>query len=556
MLASVIAQGLMLWTVTVSADRCCREDCTRCDDPTAKPFCSASKENCEMHCNSFWCSGGGGGGDMPDNFTVAVADSVNIASPSFISFTLDLSAIRSGLSHALNTSDPSLLAISRSYNRSFLRIGGTAQDNTTYFTTSATEIPPSVLTMATWDALCDFAKVSGWRIVFGLNALAGYPRPWDSANAVELIERSMRRQCPVFGWELGVFCPTNDTVVPKLRCLRVAHLRIMLCCLGNEPDLHNKDGEYVAAPARAAAFGRLSELLRKTYGKPPGRGTMTQPWIIGPDVTKGGVEKGYLAQFLNSGGRDVVDVVTWHHYYTAGPGNPVTVSKYTDPIFLNTYISAANTAASVVKAVEDPSLQLWMGETSGAGGATEGAHMVIGKFLGVFWFADKLGAAAATGHAVVCKQQFQYQVISQRGGGVVVTPEFWLTKLWQALMGSEVLAVSGGGGKIRCYAHRRFGDHNQVAVVVINLGAEMASVPITLQANGRALHASEHQQYQLTAWPNPTDLQSNGTALNGEQLELGASPTQLIPNFIARAVPGMTVVSAGYSVTFACFTVT
>jgi hypothetical protein len=47
---------------------------------------------------------------------------------------------------------------------------------------------------------------------------------------------------------------------------------------------------------------------------------------------------------------------------------------------------------------------LWMGETSGAGGATHGAHLVIGRFLGAFWSADKLGAAAATGHSVVMKQ--------------------------------------------------------------------------------------------------------------------------------------------------------
>ena len=57
---------------------------------------------------------------------------------------------------------------------------------------------------------------------------------------------------------------------------------------------------------------------------------------------------------------------------------------------------------------------LWMGETSGAGGATHGADLVKGRFLGVFWLADKLGIAAATGHSVVCKQQYRPLYISLR----------------------------------------------------------------------------------------------------------------------------------------------
>ena len=244
------------------------------------------------------------------------------------------------------------------------------------------------------------------------------------------------------------------------------------------------------------------------------------------------------------------------------------VSKYTDPSFLDTYVSAAKAAAAAVGAAEAPRpLQLWMGETSGAGGATDGAQLVIGKVLGLFWFADKLGAAAAAGHAVVCKQQFQYQLRSQPGGGVAVTPEFWLTQLWRALMGRDVLTVTGGGGSVRCYAHksRAVGgggaSGNQVVMVVINLAAEAAAVPITLQlgggggggGGGAVLTASEHKQYQLTAWPNPQDLQSNATALNGRPLELGAAPAPLIPAFVPRTVAGSTVASAGFSVTFAVF---
>ena len=80
-----------------------------------------------------------------------------------------------------------------------------------------------------------------------------------------------------------------------------------------------------------------------------------------------------------------------------------------------------------------------MGETSGAGGACAGADQVIGKFIGVFWYADKLGVAAATGHSVVAKQEFKDLVVSLPGGGVRATPGYWVAALWKKLMGASNL---------------------------------------------------------------------------------------------------------------------
>jgi len=39
-----------------SAGKCCNVNCKNCMDPADKPWCAASKEHCEDHCNSHWCT--------------------------------------------------------------------------------------------------------------------------------------------------------------------------------------------------------------------------------------------------------------------------------------------------------------------------------------------------------------------------------------------------------------------------------------------------------------------------------------------------------------------
>ena len=163
-------------------------------------------------------------------------------------------------------------------------------------------------------------------------------------------------------------------------------------------------------------------MLGELYPAGTGAGTAASPYIIGPDVTHGGMEQGYMQSFLDGfAPRKPVDVVTWHHYYTAGAGGTVTAAEYTQPAFLNGFAASADEAAAIFgkyAAGRATAPQMWLGETSGAGGACTGADQVIGKFLGVFWYADKLGIAAATGHSLVAKQQFKDLVVSLPGGGV------------------------------------------------------------------------------------------------------------------------------------------
>lgn len=276
-----------------------------------------------------------------------------------------------------------------------------------------------------------------------------------------------------------------------------------------------------------------------------------------------------MSQFLSglgAGESGGVDVVTYHHYYTAGPGNPVVASQYTDPTFLNAFVQDAEQAEGQFldyrKQKQNPNAQLWLGETSGAGGACANSHTVIGKFVGIFWYADKLGAAAAAGHTAVMKQEYADQVVATPGGGVTVTPEFWLSQLWKATMGQNVLSVAGDrSGLVRVYAHspRNSSGSAVAAVVVINLGAAAATVNLTVVGSSSSSSSSKdgggqpagHAEFQLTSYPDPTALSSDQVALNGKQLLLGAAGA--VPPFVPKQAAGSVVQAPPHSVTFCTY---
>lgn len=235
--------------------------------------------------------------------------------------------------------------------------------------------------------------------------------------------------------------------------------------------------------------------------------------------------------------------------YTAGAGGVVSTPEYLDPTFLDSYVAAAQLAQAAVnkfKADTGASPQLWMGETSGAGGATQGAHLVIGRFLGVFWFADKLGAAAATGHSVLCKQQYQYQAALDSAGVVQVTPEYWLSLMWKTLVGHGVLQVGGGGGLVRVYAGKDLAS-GAVTVIIINLSQTATTVSLRFPS----MEQPRHQLYTLSAWPNAMDMQANATALNGRELKLNSDGTA--PSLSPVLAAGSMVAVPALTVSFAVF---
>ena len=123
-------------------------------------------------------------------------------------------------------------------------------------------------------------------------------------------------------------------------------------------------------------------------------------------------------------------------------------------------------------------------------------HLVIGRFLGVFWFADKFGAAAATGHSVVCKQQYQYQATIGSTGNVGHSSTGEL--LWKRFVGPvSACSGGGGGGLVRVYAGKDLGS-GAVTAIIINLSQVVVNVSLTI--TGRPFQ--DHHLYALSAWPD------------------------------------------------------
>jgi hypothetical protein len=179
-------------------------------------------------------------------------------------------------------------------------------------------------------------------------------------------------------------------------------------------------------------------------------------------------------------------------------------------------------------------------------------------------YADKLGIAAATGHSLVAKQEFKDLVVSQPGGGVTTSPEFWVAVLWKKLMGTTVLGVQGNrSGTTRVYAHLDPAG-KKVGVAVINLGNASQTVDFAVVGTGRPPADTSTSgdggqpmsrgftEYALTSYPTTGDLESTGAALNAQRLELDGA-TGRLPELVGVPRAGSTVNAQGLSVTFAVF---
>ena len=533
-------------------------DCANpCSDPAPRDhFCAKSKTNCAS-CNATWCTAGP---EAANIVKIDVSEPTFTVSDAFISATLDTVELgNAGTvgSHwqDYNFSDPVWQRVARSFAPMYLRVGGTAEDNqswigpTASFQRSSSAIPSSNITPELWASLCEAASTAGWQIVYGLNSFDGWSGgptdfKWSSKNSEAFMKHSQRQGCPVSGWELG-----------------------------DEPDLENSRPSL--APAEDAEhFDALAEVVSAVFyagGRQNASGNRVRPWIVGPDSSHRSIADGWMQNFLGNMTAPVVDILTYHQYF-ATAGEPVHPSDFTDPKMMDDFVSLAQAAQHVLEAHRSqrstfwdmpPSElgQLWIGETANVGGDPwkpqepwdpKNYHSVAGRFLGVFAFADKLGVAAAHHHSVVLRQQYHYAVRSLDGGGVQVTPLFWLLQTWKKVMGPHVFAVSDSTGRnVRVYAHGTEDTGGMdLTVAIINLGTDVVHVPIELEA---ANATSSHEVLQLTSYPNASDMSSMEAAMNGKHLQLGSDGSI---KFEPRIVPGSTVDAAPHSITFATFKVT
>uniref|UniRef100_A0A7N5JEN3 Heparanase n=1 Tax=Ailuropoda melanoleuca TaxID=9646 RepID=A0A7N5JEN3_AILME len=152
------------------------------------------------------------------------------------------------------------------------------------------------------DMLYAFANCSGLDLIFGLNALLRTADlQWNSSNAQLLLDYCSSKNYNI-SWELG-----------------------------NEPNsFWKKAGIFIDGLQLGEDFVKLHKLLGKT--------TFKTSHLYGPDVgqPRGKTVK-ILRSFLKAGG-EVIDSVTWHHYYLNG--RIATKEDFLNPDVLDTFTSS------------------------------------------------------------------------------------------------------------------------------------------------------------------------------------------------------------------------
>nr|7RG8_A Chain A, Heparanase 50 kDa subunit [Homo sapiens]8E07_A Chain A, Heparanase 50 kDa subunit [Homo sapiens]8E08_A Chain A, Heparanase 50 kDa subunit [Homo sapiens] len=332
------------------------------------------------------------------------------------------------------------------------------------------------------DVLYTFAKCSGLDLIFGLNALLRTSDgQWNSSNAQLLLDYCASKGYNI-DWELG-----------------------------NEPNsFRKKAGIFINGSQLGKDFIHLHKLLRKS--------TFKNAKLYGPDVgqPRGKTAK-MLKSFLKAGG-EVIDAVTWHHYYLNG--RTATLEDFLNPDVLDTFISQVQKVLQVVESTR-PGKKVWLGETSSAYGG--GAPGLSDTFAAGFMWLDKLGLSARMGIEVVMRQVFfgagNYHLVDENFDPL---PDYWLSLLFKKLVGTKVLMASVQGQdrrKLRVYLHCTNTDNprykeGDLTLYAINLHNVTKYLRLPYPFSNKQV-----DQYLLRPH-GPDGLLSKSVQLNGQTLKM------------------------------------
>lgn len=363
-----------------------------------------------------------------------------------------------------------------------IRLGGTLQDKVIYdtednkqpctpFVRNASELfgfTQGCLPMSRWDELNSFFKATGAKIIFGLNALAGRTvqhdlsstGAWDSSNAESFIRYTVKKNYPIYGWELGNELSGNGV------------------------------GTRIAADQYAIDTNALQKIVQNIYN-----GVEPKPLIVAPG---GFFDANWFKEFLDKTSKSL-DVLT-HHIYDLGPGvDTHLVEKILDPSYLdgeaNTFRSLHDTLKSSASSAVS-----WVGEAGGA--YNSGRNLVSNSFVYSFWYSDQLGMSAAFDTKTYCRQSLiggNYGLLD--AANYVPNPDYYSALLWHRLMGRSVLSTSFfGTKKIRAYAHCAK-QSKGIMVLLINLDNSttvLGKVAFngTWSSEQKHTHHNHHHHYQ------------------------------------------------------------
>jgi heparanase 1 len=259
-------------------------------------------------------------------------------------------------------------------------------------------------------------------------------------------------------------------------------------------------------------FAAVHELLEELYDDFQLGGTSSAYWpSIGELIPMYG-------PFMELGGGESLDVITWHYYPTQSERGGV---LRTDPWEQGILLDPADLdigfqwAEEVIRHrdAHAPELPVWLGESGHAQfGGQPGAS---DAWEGTFWWLDQLGGLARRNIQVSVRQ-----TLSGSNYGILddVTldprPDYWASVLWRRLMGQRVLDVgrTEASELVRVYAHCSYERPGAITVLAINLDAENS---VRIELEGVASGGKELYLLSSDALDSH-DLILNGTLLRDE----------------------------------------
>ena len=471
----------------------------------------------------------------PVHIQVNLAQTIHVTSEKYLSVVMGPVTIRSNWS-TFDLKSKRLHVLASALAPCILRLGGNFADFLIFNETDIVQPPPSpseeemfllydtysglshknytnfYMSSTQWDQLNNFVHEVGWELLFDLNVLLRTSTHWDWENAEKLLQYSIKK---------------NYT----------SHLNFEL---GNEPNAFpHALGRNVTASQLGHDFLALYFLLR---ARPEFKSHFKGSLLVGPDVTRPKVphpelnvdSPEYLRDFLQVAGHSL-NAITWHQYYI--DGKEATAKDFLNPDVLNLYLEEAIKIKQVVQETGFLDKELWMGETGSCWSG--GAPRFSDRFLGGFFWLDKLGLAAKLGHSVVLRQTFyegKYRLIDKQ---LYPNPDYWLSLLFKRLVGPGVLETLSGSQYLRAYCHctnRNKLPYPKGSVTLFSLNLIKSPVNITVSSQ---LGSSIKHAYWLT--PHGVEgLQASHVNLNGRKLKLINDVT--LPKMVPRVLPAGNVI--------------
>ena len=333
----------------------------------------------------------------------------------------------------------------RALGPAYLRVGGSEADKIHYFFPQFEEKDPLILTKKQWRRLHAFVRRNNLKLIFtckyGLFRRKHHGN-WHGTELEELLEYSKKKNFQIDVFELG----------NELNAYWAFH------GLTSQPGPKNLAQDYVT----------FAELVKQYYpeAKISGPGSAFWPKLGETIRPFTNLTENFLKHISLP-----LDIINWHYYPFQSERTPfrtraAKIKHLVDPKSFADFGRYSNQ----LKALRDnlqPQAEIWTGETGSA--QCGGQPYLSDRWASSFWWADQLGQGARLGQKVMVRQALiggDYGLIDRFT--LKPRPDYWVSWIWQQMMGKTVYAAETNDPYVRAYLHQHR-NGKDLALLLINL---------------------------------------------------------------------------------------